>query len=199
MIHRSAAMVSGQTALVTGANGGVGTALLELLRVAGVRAIGSVSKKHFDLVESFCATPVESGAVPLDRAVRAVVPAGVDVAFDGLGGALTRECTRATRTGGLVVGYGFMAARDPFSSLRGFVSLFAGTRLAGRRGTFYGITALYRKDKRPFKEDLPKLFDLLAARRIQPRIAARLPLLAGAEGERLLEAGGVAGKIVLLR
>jgi hypothetical protein len=33
---------------------------------------------------------------------------------------------------------------------------------------------------------------------IQPRIAARLPLLAGREGERLLEAGGVAGKIVLL-
>jgi hypothetical protein len=39
---------------------------------------------------------------------------------------------------------------------------------------------------------------ILAARRIQPRIAARLPLLAGREGERLLEAGGVAGKIVLL-
>jgi NADPH:quinone reductase-like Zn-dependent oxidoreductase len=84
-------------------------------------------------------------------------------------------------------------------TLRGFVSLFLGARSVGRRGTFYGITALYRKDKRPFKEDLPKLFELLAARRIQPRIAARLPLLAGRDAERLLEAGGIGGKVVLLR
>ena len=70
---------------------------------------------------------------------------------------------------------------------------------AGRRGTFYGITALYRKDKGPLKEDLPKLFALLAARKIAPRIAVRLPLLAGREAERLLEAGGLEGKVVLLR
>jgi NADPH2:quinone reductase len=127
------------------------------------------------------------------------LPAGVDVAFDGLGGPGTGECIRAVRQGGLVVGYGFMAAHGTIDTMRGMVSLFLGTRLAGRRGTFYGITQLYRKDKRPFKEDLPKLFQLLAARKIQPRIAARFPLLAGREAERLLEAGGVSGKIVLLR
>jgi NADPH:quinone reductase-like Zn-dependent oxidoreductase len=134
----------------------------------------------------------------MDSAVRQILPQGVDVAFDGLGGALTRESIRATRAGGLVIGYGFVATGGIAGTLRGFAALLLGTRLAGRRGTVYGITALYRKDKRPFKEDLPQLFDLLAARRIQPRIAARLPLLAGREGERLLEAGGVAGKIVLL-
>jgi NADPH:quinone reductase-like Zn-dependent oxidoreductase len=122
----------------------------------------------------------------------------MDVAFDGLGGALTRECIRATRKGGVVIGYGFVATGGIPGTLRGLAALLLGTRLAGRRGAVYGITALYRKDRRPFKEDLPRLFDLLAARRIQPRIAARLPLLAGREGERLLEAGGVAGKIVLL-
>ena len=62
----------------------------------------------------------------------------------------------------------------------------------------FGDDVLYRKDKRPFKEDLPKLFELLAAGTIRPRIAARLSLLDGREGQRLLEAGGVAGKIVLL-
>jgi NADPH:quinone reductase-like Zn-dependent oxidoreductase len=104
----------------------------------------------------------------------------------------------APRKGGLVVGYGFMAARGTIDTLQGFVSLFLGARSSGRRGTFYGITALYRKDKRPFKEDLPKLFELLAALGIQPRIAARLPLLAGRDAERLLEAGGIVGKVVLL-
>jgi NADPH:quinone reductase-like Zn-dependent oxidoreductase len=199
MIHRMAAMKSGQIALVTGANGGVGTALLELLRAHGVRAVGAASPAHFDLVRALGAQPVESRGRPLDVAVREVVPDGVDVVFDGLGGARTRECVAAARRGGLVVGYGFVAARGVLATARGFTRLFVGARLAGRRGVFYGITALYRKDKGPFKEDLPKLFALLSARQIQPPIAARLPLLAGREGERLLEAGGVAGKIVLIR
>jgi NADPH2:quinone reductase len=199
MIHRIATMQPGQTALVTGANGGVGTALLELLSVHEVRALGLASRKHFDLVKSLGGVPIESRTKTVDAAVREVQTGGVDVAFDGLGGPRTRECIRATRRGGIVVGYGFVAARGKIDALRGFAALFLRARLSGRRGTFYGITALYRKDKRPFKEDLPKLFELLAARRIQPRIAARLPLLAGRDAERLLEAGGIAGKIVLLR
>jgi NADPH:quinone reductase-like Zn-dependent oxidoreductase len=199
MIHRKAALPSGRTALVTGANGGVGTALLELLRAHGCRALGLASRKHFDYVRELGGEPIESRTKPADVAVREVLPEGVDVAFDGLGGKGTRECIRATRRGGLVVGYGFMAASGPLAVVRGLASVYAGSRLARRRGTFYGITALYRKDKGPFKEDLPKLFELLAARKIAPRIAARLPLLAGREGERLLEAGGVSGKIVLLK
>jgi NADPH2:quinone reductase len=197
MIHRTAAMSRGQTALVTGANGGVGTALLELLRVHGVRAIGAVSRSHFEFVRSLGGEPIESRTLPLDVALRQLVPEGADAVFDGLGGRETAACVRATRRGGIVVGYGFMASRGGLDTLRSFGRLFVGSRLAGRRGTFYGVTALYRKDKRPFKEDLPTLFELLAARAIQPRIAATLPLLAGREGERMLEAGGVAGKIVL--
>jgi NADPH2:quinone reductase len=199
MIHRKAAMVRGQTALVTGANGGVGSALLELLRVHGVRAIGATSRSHFDFVRSLGGEPVESRTRPLDQAVRQLVPDGVDAVFDGLGGRETAACVRAARRRGIVVGYGFMASRGVLDTVRSFSRLFVGSRLVGRRGTFYGITALYRKDKRPFKEDLPKLLDLLAARAIRPRLAATLPLLAGREGERMLEAGGVSGKIVLRR
>ena len=198
MIHRIARMRPGQVALVTGANGGVGTALLELLQAHGIRALGLASRKHFEFVRSLGGEPVESRTKPVHEAVHDIVPGGVDVAFDGLGGSGTGECIRATRKGGSTVGYGFMAARGMLATIRGFVALFLGARLQGRRGTFYGITRVYRKDKRPFKEDLPKLFELLAARKIQPRIAARLPLLSGREAERLLEAGGVAGKIVLL-
>jgi NADPH2:quinone reductase len=198
MIHRIAGMHPGQTAVVTGANGGVGTALLELLQAQQVRALGLASRKHFDLIRSLGGEPIESRTKPADAAVHDILPEGADVVFDGLGALGTSECIRATRRGGLTVGYGFMAAHGMLPTVRGFMALFLGARLQGRRGTFYGITRLYRKDKRPFKEDLPKLFELLLARKIQPRIAARLPLLEGREAERLLEAGGVAGKIVLL-
>jgi NADPH2:quinone reductase len=179
----------------------VGTALLELCRLHGVAAIGAASKKHFDLVRSLGAEPIESRAAPLDALVRGVHPDGVDAAFDGLGGRGTGECIRATRKGGTVVSYGFMGTLEggTLAALRGFVALFAGAFLAGRRSSFYGITQIYRKDKAPFKEDLPKLFALLAEGKIAPRIAARLPLLAAEEAQRRLAAGGVAGKIVHLR
>jgi NADPH:quinone reductase len=131
MIHRFATMQPRQTALVTGANGGVGTALLELLRAHEVRALGLVSRKHFDLIKSLGGEPIESRTKSVEIAVHEVLPGGVDVAFDGLGGPRTRECIRALRRGGLVVGYGFMAAqgtggfgglsqlpsRSPFSGL----------------------------------------------------------------------------------
>jgi NADPH2:quinone reductase len=73
-----------------------------------------------------------------------------------------------------------------------------GAPLRGRRSKFYGITQIYRKDPTPFREDLPKVMDLLAQKRIQPRIVARLPLLGGRKAQEMLETGGVAGKIVLV-
>jgi NADPH2:quinone reductase len=204
MIHRSAKMVAGQTALVTGANGGVGTALCELLRLHGVRVIAACAPRHFDVVRALGAEPIPSREGPVDVAVRRVMPEGVHAAFDIVGGAGTRECIRALRRGGIVVGYGFMGAmRDgkpsTWLTVRSFAALYVGSRLVGRRGTFYGITALYRRDKRPLKEDLPKLFALLAEGKLRPLIAHRLPLLAARQSQELLLAGGVVGKIVMVR
>lgn len=203
MIERVARPAPGQLALVTGANGGVGTALLELLRLRGVRTIGAAQPSRHELVRSLGATPIASRGEPLDAAVRRLAPGGVDVAFDGVGGRTTAECIRATRRGGRVVGYGFVGTmRDgkarPTLFLRGLWSLLAGARLAGRRGSLYGISLLYRRDPRPFREDLPRLLELLGHRRIAPRIAARLPLLEARRANELLEAGGIEGKIVLL-
>ena len=204
MIHRVAKLRAGQTALVTGANGGVGTALLDLLRDAKVRALGACSSEHADLVRSLGSEPIPSRGTPLDRTVRSVLPEGVDAAFDILGGAGTGECVRATKRGGVVVGYGFMGTvvngrQSRWLTLRGFASLLVGARLRGKRGAFYGITLRYRRDPGPYREDLAALLALLASRRIAPRIAHRLPLLAVRRSQELLEAGGVAGKIVLLR
>ena len=51
-----------------------------------------------------------------------------------------------------------------------FSNLFLGACLRGRRGMFYGITMLYRKDPKPFREDLPKIFALLAEKKIDPLV-----------------------------
>jgi NADPH2:quinone reductase len=204
MIERVARPQPGRIALVSDADGGVGTALLELLRLRGVRAIGAAAPARHELLRSLGATPLPSPGAPLDRLVRRVVPDGVDAAFVGLGGGrATAECVRATRRGGLVVGYGLVGTRPEGGAsrvllARGLLSLLAGARLAGRRASFYGVAPRHRRDPRPFREDLARLLALLASRRIQPRIAARLPLLEARRAVELLETGGLEGEIVLV-
>ncbi|HEX3597428.1 MAG TPA: medium chain dehydrogenase/reductase family protein [Polyangiaceae bacterium] len=202
-IHRSGRVQPGQTALVTGASGGVGTALLELLRLAGVRVVGAASAARHGAVRELGATPIDSRGASIAESTRELVPGGVDVAFDTLGGRFVTECVRATRRGGTVVGVGFSGTmRDGvprrFGFLHTLMSVFVGARLRGRRGTFYGITLSYRKNPEPFRQDLKTLFSLLAAHELAPRIAARLPLLAARTASELLERGGVEGKIVHL-
>src|SRR5580698_2718661 len=110
MIHRVAKIQSGQTALVTGAGGGVGTAILQLLKLAGVKTWGAASVSKHGLVARLGAVPIDYQGGPIDRLIRACEPSGVDVAFDAIGGTNIRKCVRAVRRGGTVVGYGFMAA-----------------------------------------------------------------------------------------
>jgi NADPH:quinone reductase-like Zn-dependent oxidoreductase len=71
-------------------------------------------------------------------------------------------------------------------------------RLRNRRGTFYGITMLYQKDPKPLREDLPKIFALLAEKKIDPLVNRTFPLLAARQAIEFLATGSVAGKIVLL-
>ena len=198
MIEREAKLQPGQWALVNAANGGVGQALLDLLRARGVNVIGAASKSKHDLVRTYGATPIEGRGVALDVSVRAIRPDGVDAAFDGVGGAQTGQCVRATRRGGITVWYGFVGATGLPALIRSAFSCFVGSRLTGRRGSFYGITRLYRQNPQPFREDLAKLFELLAAKKITPRIAERLPLLDARKANERLEAGNIEGKLVLV-
>jgi NADPH2:quinone reductase len=198
MIHRKARLQPGQSALVNAANGGVGQALLDLLRAHGVSAIGAATKARHEIVSSYGAIPIEGRTAPIDIGVRRIRPAGVDAAFDAVGGSATGQCVSSTRRGGITIWYGFVGAKGLSALVGSAFSLFVGSRLRGRRGSFYGITMLYRKDPRPFREDLAKLFDLLAQKKISPRIALRLPLLDARKANERLEAGGIEGKIVLV-
>ena len=78
MIHRVAKVKPGQTALVTGAAGGVGTAALQLLKLAGVKAYGAASASKHDTLRSLGATPIDYRAGSIDRLTRALQPQGVE-------------------------------------------------------------------------------------------------------------------------
>ncbi len=197
MIHRVAKVRRGQTALVTGAAGGVGTAALQLLRLEGVKTYGAASAAKHEILRSLGAIPIDYRTGTIDRLTRALEPAGVDHAFDAIGGANIGRCIGALRSGGTLVGFGFMAASGKLSQLSMFANIFLGARLRGRVGKFYGITMLYRKDTKPLREDLPKIFALLAAKKIDPLVHTTFPLLAARQALELLSTGTVEGKIVL--
>jgi NADPH:quinone reductase and related Zn-dependent oxidoreductases len=129
---------------------------------------------------------------------RVFEPQGVDYVFDAIGGGTIGPCNGALRWGGTVVGFGFMGAAGMLSKLAMFGNLFVGARLRGRRGTFYGITALYRKDPRPLREDLPKIFALLKEKKIDPLVQRTFALLQVRQAMELLATGSVEGKIVLI-
>ena len=70
MLHRTAKVQPGQTILVMGANGGVGSTLVQLARLAGVTVIGTASPRHHDSVRALGAHPLDYR----DPDLRALVP-----------------------------------------------------------------------------------------------------------------------------
>jgi NADPH:quinone reductase len=162
-----------------------------------VKTYGAASAPKHDTLRSLGATPIDYRAGSIDALTRALETQGVDCVFDAVGGANLGPCIGALRRGGTLVGFGFMGAPGMLSQLAMFANIFVGARLRGRLGKFYGITMLYRKDPKPLREDLPKIFALLAEKKIDPLVNRTFPLLEARRALELLARGSVEGKIVL--
>jgi len=201
MLHRLGRLQSGQSILIHGAAGGVGTAALQLGKLAGLRMFGTASKSKHDLVRSLGAAPIDYRSESFAERIGQLAPEGLDCVLDPIGGKNWLTSYRCLRRGGTLACYGASSAvaAGKLSAGLGFVLLEILKVLpGGRRACWYNVKNL--RDKHPdwFREDLGKLFDLLAQRQIEPVIAARLPLREASEANRLLEQAQVSGKIVLL-
>ncbi|MEW9550088.1 NADP-dependent oxidoreductase [Nonomuraea sp. NPDC050783] len=76
---------AGETLLVHGAAGSVGTAAVQIARARGARVIGTARAANHDYLRALGAEPVEYGEGLAGR-VRALAPGGIDAALDGAGG-----------------------------------------------------------------------------------------------------------------
>lgn len=206
MLHRSAKVRSGQTVLVHGANGGVGTVLAQLAREAGARVIGTASARHHDALRELGVEPVDYRG-DIEAQVRALAPEGVDAVFDHIGGAGLFVSRRLLRRGGALVSYGTAATRDttgnatlPILKLIGRLAWW-NVRPDGRRASFFNVWAGHRnltKFQARIREDLGNVFALLAQGRMSTHVAATFPLVEVADAMRLAESRTVVGKVVLL-
>jgi len=85
-MHRTAGVQSGERILVHGAAGGVGTALLELGKLAGLEMYGTASKYNHELVSALGATPIDYRTEDFVERIRSLTGDGVDAVFDPIGG-----------------------------------------------------------------------------------------------------------------
>src|SRR5215210_60286 len=86
MLHRAAAVQRGQTIVVLGAAGGVGTMLVQLARHAGIRLIGTAGPRQQDRVRELGAIAVDHRGEDVPARVRALAPDGVAAVLDHVGG-----------------------------------------------------------------------------------------------------------------
>jgi len=213
MVHRSAKAEPGQRALVHGASGGVGTALLQLGRLAGLEMYGTCSARGASTVTELGGIPIDYKQKDFVEEVNRLTGDGVDIVFDPIGGAHLWHSRKALRPGGTVVGYGLITSirgeglssgrpgrRQRFRGTATFALYIAGGwLLPGRkRITPYSIQTLKRLKPEWFRQDLISLLHLLEQRKIKPLVALRLPLAEARQAHELLGKGGVLGKIVLV-
>ena len=89
-----------------GAAGRVGTAMLELARVAGLRVFGTASARDREKVEQLGAVAIDYRHEDFVARIREMTDAGVDVVSDSLGGPISLRSFRVLRPGGRLVVFG---------------------------------------------------------------------------------------------
>jgi NADPH2:quinone reductase len=180
---------AGETVLVHGAAGGVGTASLQIARGLGARTIAVVSTDDKERVAR------EAGA---DHVVRSNAPwkdevgelGGADVVIDPVGGDRFTDSLRSLRENGRCVVVGFTGGSIPEVRVNRLllnnievVGAGWGAYVMGKPNVNRAIGAA--------------LDDLIAAGFVRPLVGARFPLERAAEALELIEGRGATGKVVL--
>src|SRR5215510_9367449 len=182
MMHRSAHVRAGQRVLVHGAAGGVGTALLQLGRIAGLEMYGTCSARNASAVCELGCKPIDYQQQDFVQEIRRLTGDGVDVVFDGIGGRHIWRSRKALRRGGRVVAYGLTGSlrggrlasgrsgsRHRFRAIAIFgVFIVVGWILPGRKRVVpYSIQTLKRLKPELFRQDLIALLALLQQQKIK--------------------------------
>lgn len=164
---------AGQTLLVHGAAGSVGSIATQLAVARHIIVIGSVGPDDLNEVETFGATAVEYGPGLVAR-VRLAAPQGVDAVLDTAGHGVLPDSIELTGSADRVI-----TIADPAAAQYG-VRFTGGDR-----------------SDRAF-EALPELAGLAVQGKLTVRVWGRYPLVDAARAHAEIEAGAAHGKIILL-
>ncbi|GHH38196.1 medium chain dehydrogenase/reductase family protein [Lentzea cavernae] len=208
MLYRTAKVKRGDTIVVLGANGGVGSTLVQLAKHAGIKVIGTASARNLDAIRELGAIPVDYRDPNMYARIRELAPEGVDAVFDHVGGPALKESWKLVRRGGALVNYGSAATKDePGSGMLPVLKLFGQLMVwnllpNGKRAGFYNFWAGKRFRLNTFRarlrDDLVQVLNLVESGAVTPQIAARIPLPEAAAALALAESRTVVGKVIIV-
>jgi len=180
-LARAGRVEAGMRVLVTGANGGVGVAAVQIARRLGAQVVAVVRRAEHGAV----AEAMGAHAIVVDDSAgfHKRLPGGaVDVAFDCVGAPTFNAALRSLRLGGCVVAVGNVVDRRVDVNL-GYLITHA-VRVVGSSGAT--------------RRDMDELLALHAQRPFVMPIHAELPLADADRAQRAVVAGGLRGRIVLV-
>ncbi|MAY88539.1 MAG: NADPH:quinone oxidoreductase [Pseudooceanicola sp.] len=190
---------AGETLLILGAAGGVGSAAIELGKAAGARVIAAVSSEDkAEVCRSFGADETivypreldRDGQKAFSQQIKDVAGKdGVNVVYDAVGGAYAEPAVRALAWEGrfLVVGFPAGIPKLPLN-----LTLLKGCQIVG---VFWGDAT--RRDPKGHAENVAELFDMYAKGQIKPRISGSFPLERAGEALEMMQGRKVTGKVVV--
>ena len=173
----------GEVVLVTGASGGVSTMAIQIAKDLGADVVAVTSTPWLEHVEALGADLVLDRTAGDWATVASTVRGGhgVDLAIDSVGAPMWKGVSRALAPGGRIVSYGATGGPKVEVDLRHHF-----WKQTSFLGTTMGSPEDYRAAMRSVAEG-----------RVRPPIHGALPLSRCAEAHRLLESGGVFGKLVI--
>ncbi|MDH4061194.1 MAG: NADPH:quinone oxidoreductase family protein [Aquincola sp.] len=189
-----AALSNGETVLVLGAAGGVGSAAVQIAKAAGAHVIAGVSSAE---KAAFCTrlgadATIDYARENLRDALKvATAGKGVDVVYDPVGGDLAESAFRSIAWRGRYVVVGFAAG--PIPSLPLNLPLLKGASIVG---VFWGEFA--RREPNAFQHEMAQLFAWHAAGKVKPAIDSRLPMDRLPEAYVRMGTRRVLGKLLLV-
>jgi len=207
LLHRAAKAKRGETVLVHGAAGRVGTALLELGALAGLRMFGTASARDLSTLARLGAVAIDYRNEDFLARVRDLTADGVDIVLDAIGGAVSLRSFRALRPGGRLVVYGRHATiAHGTKNWPAVFEWYAGTAAVavwgmlspGRQVMSYRIQKLRVHHQDWFSEDFRTLLELLRDHKIHPIVAERMPFTEARRAHEMLESTAATGKLVLV-
>lgn len=194
-MHRVAKVKSGDKVLIVDASGGIGTAILELGKLAGLVMYGVASKAKHEALHDYGAVAIDYHTQEFAEVISQAEPGGLDIIVDGIGGDYVKRGFLLLKRGGTYVTFANPMKLSKMFRLLG-QSLWLNLWPNGRSFKLYGTGQSY-VHKRPFLEDWATLFKLLENGKISPIIMRTFPILEAGQANALLESGQVVGNIVL--
>lgn len=184
-------LAEGETVLVHGAAGGVGTAVIQVARGLGARTIGVVSSdEKAEVALAAGADEVIRSDGPWKDEAKALSDGGVDVVLDPVGGDRFTDSVRSLREGGRVLVVGFTGGAIPEVKVNRL--LLNNTEVVGAG---WGAYVMGKPDV--WREIGAAVSGLVDTGQVRPIVGAHFPLEQAGNALRLLDERGALGKVVL--